>query len=169
MQYVLTIGGLGLVAILVFFFIRTEVRIRRERYVGYGWSLGWREGKVIVLSRFLDSPSGREQVRIGSCLLQHNGTAMEFESGEGFRNFMLSQPRPTLGELSTFRLKFGDEEKEVVLAAEMIQGPIPVYTFPSIDPSDAWKYRQGLLYCRRTGQMVPVLSPSDSLMDQLGR
>ena len=127
------------------------------RFIGYGWKLRWCDGQIVVVSRLLDSPSGRAGVRIGSIVLEFDGHPMVFDSGESFVAFMKALPRPALGTEASFRLMVGTTERVVTLKAEMIQPPIPTYgPLPPLDPADAHLVTEGMLYCLRTGQVVPV-------------
>lgn len=164
-----------IIVVCVIAFILLCARLSRydERYapfVGYGWKLGWRQGRVVVLSRLLKSPSGRAKVRMGSVVLEFAGHPMKFESAEEFKAFMETLPRPAIGEVQAFRILDDTGEHVVELVAETIYPPIPYYSPlpPLDDPAERYLFKHGMFICERTGQVVHTRSLTDSAIRGLG-
>lgn len=145
---------IALIAIVLLFLYLLWKYKPPATFVGYGWRLRWDKGKVWVVSRLLDSPSGREGVRVGSIVLEFDGHPMDFDSAESFVAFMSNLPRPEHGAEAEFRLQIGSVERVVTLVAETIQQPIPYHKpLPPIDPADEHLFTVGMFYCMRTGQV----------------
>lgn len=143
-----------------------------EAYIGYGWVLKWVDGKVVVVSRLLESPSGRAHVPIGAIMVSYDGHPMEFESSEDFLKAIKLFGRPReVGHESTFVLEFAGTRGEVTLAAEWISEPIPVYKpHPDLEMlMQNPNYRVGGVVCERTGQIIHPVTLSEAGVDAVLR
>lgn len=154
MALALQIAGVATVFAILAYAIMS--RIHRP-YIGYGWMLDWRDGKVIVLSRLLKSPSGRAGVKIGSVLLSYNGDKMSFRTVEDFTSYMDARTEPDLDEAATFCLQEHGRKVTIEMRAETIRSRIPYY--PPLPPLTAWGRmctKEYIRYCRATGQRYIV-------------
>lgn len=142
----------GVAIVLAILIYAVVSRIHRP-YIGYGWMLDWRDGKVIVLSRLLKSPSGRAGVKIGSVLLSYNGKKMNFKTAEDFTSYMDARPEPDFDEVAVFCLQENGRKVTIEMRAETIRSRIPYY--PPLPPLTAWgrmSTKEDVGYCRATGQ-----------------
>lgn len=161
----MSVSQIVVVCIIVVILLGARLSRYDERYapfVGHGWTLGWRNGRVRVITRLFESPSGRAGVRMGSVVLEYAGHPMAFESAKEFATFMAELPRPAIGDVQTFRILDDTGERVMELVAETIYPPIPYYPpLPPLDPADAHLFRHGMFYCERTGQIVHTRSLTD--------
>ena len=135
--------------------------LQKNRYIGFGWMLDWVDGKVIVLTRLLDSPAGRAEVPIGSVLLKYEHTMLTFLTGDEWSKFMDKLPKPERGDKMHFRIKTPEGEiRRIELIAEVIQGPIPL--FPPLTPDSARRFDivYGVRRCPKTGATYEVRRPN---------
>ncbi|GEM_PF-2469815 len=126
----------------------------RHRYIGYGWEFDWKDGEVFVLTRLLDSPSGRAKVRFGARILEYNGKPLEFKSQEELRAFTPILRAKKIGQKAVVKIREGDTERTVTMRAEVIWGPIPYYGSWSSEYMDRMQTEGHFVpdYCKRTGE-----------------
>ncbi len=141
----------------------------RHWHLGEGMVLAWNkdDGTVWVASRLVDSPSGRAGVENRSRVLSRNDQKALFATGEEF----LMWSKGNKGKKATWEFEGG---LVVELVPETIKTVIPVYWVPGEsfrmecekrDRSDLLRKRVNL--CGKTGQYVPLYSPSDLAIKRL--
>ncbi len=145
--------------------------LKKEQFVGFGWTLSWQDGYVFIPIRLFESPSGRAGLQNGSILLEYCGTPMEFKTLDEFIAWTHLWIQPQIGEVRTFKIKDRNGIRDLALTAEIVQGPIPWYEpLPEIDPCERWMYRENMMFCKRTGAIVFTRSLSQEAIDGvLGR
>ena len=147
-----------------------------RRYVGVGAVFGYYDstGKalkgVYVLSRLLDSPAHRADIRKWDQLLEYNGTPMRFTTqGELSEFFKKELKSLQVGDRVRCKIKRDGKIFDVVAEAATIQGSIPVHlpqAFPSPHDADYGDYHYGLAVCERTGEWVPTMRLSDGAISR---
>lgn len=144
---------------------------RSRQYVGIGAVFGYYNSKgkalngVFVLSRLLDSPAHRADIRKWDQLLEYNGTPMRFNTQGALTEFFKKELKTLqVGDRVRCKIKRDGKIFDVVAEAATIQGSIPVHlpqVFPSLYDEDYGDYHYGLAVCERTGEWVPTMRLSD--------
>lgn len=111
---------------------RLRLRHMQDRYIGFGWCLGFRYGAVIVVARVPESPSEKARVHIGAKLLEYDGVPMQFATVEEFVAYMEKARPKRIGHTSRFKIDNTDMLIEVTMAAAMTYDPVPVYGPPEM-------------------------------------
>lgn len=142
-----------------------------RRYVGIGAVFGYynSDGKalkgVFVLSRLLDSPAHRADIRKWDQLLEYNGTPMRFDTQGALTEFFKKELGALqVGDRVRCKIKRDGKTFDVVAEAAIIQGSIPVHlpqALPSPGDDDYGDYHHGVTVCERTGEWVPTMRLSD--------
>jgi hypothetical protein len=132
-----------------------ETNADKDRYVGFGWKLHCRDGKITVLSRLLDSPCGYAEVEIGSRLISMDGIDLDSTYIGTFGEFLAGAGRSRdIGDISTFIIEDSKGIREVVLTTEMIQGPIPYNKPLVLMPEERSLVEIRMYWCSLTGQFI---------------
>jgi len=153
-QTIAAIIGLLILFILLWQFVHKV----RNRFIGYGWLVTYKDGNVVVLTRLLESPAGRAKVNSGAVILEVNGEKIFYDSKETY----LADFKQGKGRLSAkkvdeeviVKIREGESERTITMKAEVIWGPVP-YHEPLPDlPHHLWKTwpmqdpRTGQLYVK---------------------
>lgn len=168
-QYV--VAGVLVVALLAGYVVWRITRARQRSadcFIGYGCVFRWIEGRIVVVSRLIDSPCGRAGVAIGDVWVRWGTIPILHDSAESFVAWHALH-RPQLGEerLYTFESQKTGDEYTVTLVAESIQGPIPVYAPIPEHVIGDWRYITGMAFCNKTGQLIGTYRPSDVYIEWL--
>ena len=142
-----------------------------NRYIGCGMHIEhFKDGTVRISARLIDSPAGRAGIANGAELLEYNGFATQGLGKEVFQERMDELKPREVGDEVRCRVRQDGEEKTVVMAAEMIEGPIPDWSGHGFIPFDEQgDWHQGMAVCRRTGQWIPTARLSDSAIRRIFR
>lgn len=130
--------------------------ILKERYVGFGWVLEWRDDHLTVVSRLIESPSGEACVRLGSTIVEYAGErVVSWDQAK-----RLFERKVKKGESQAFRIAFDGKEHALVMKARTVQGPIPIYG--PFTPTNCRRYDivYGMRRCGRTGQLYETRRPN---------
>ncbi len=127
-------------------------RFFKQWYVGFGWLLDYdkKSQQVYIVSRLLDSPSGRAGVKNKSRLLNYNGIPLIFSSGQEWLQFFESLPKLRNGEERSFLIQEGKEVRSITLRATVIRGPIPYYAEFTPQSQRKFDIVYGIRRCSRT-------------------
>ncbi len=160
-----------LACLLIFVAVGWLVLRWSQGYIGYGMMLDYsaRTKSVYVASRLLKSPAGRAHVRIFSKLIIYNDVPMFFDTKEEFLAAWKKLKPHQVGDVARCQFDIGDNVHNVTMAAEMIYGSIPVYGPPLPPQDDEWRFKRGLVVCKRTGQLVPIVRMSNAVFDRIFR
>lgn len=149
---------------------------RWRRYVGFGFMLGYYdEGRIVegvrVLSRLIESPAGRAGIQKWDRIVGVNDEVLSIKKPGELTAFWGKFSRTLkAGDRVKFNIQRGFDTFEVELVAEVIQGPIPVHlprARPSPDDVDYHDYHYGMAVCTRTGEWVPTMGLSDSVIKRI--
>lgn len=149
-------------------FCYREFRKWEERYIGFGWVLGYNGDSVTVDTLLLNSPAYKGGVRHGDVIRYYNDSELAGCSVKEKHHLTRSNDL-TFGDIIKVDIeRNGERLPAFILAAEVIQGPIPVYDTPvKFNGDDDWRVEHGIGYCRRTGVFYATERLSEEALSRI--